>query len=194
MKTTRTIGFSVATSLLLTLVAFAEEKNTPGTSLTVRVAQAIIKFDYEDIPSQARKMAGMLFRDSLACAAGSHSSEPLRKMVGIVDPSGGDCLILPSGDKGKLLEAVYLNSLVANMLGSDDVHPDLGSPGATIVPVPTENAIRSETRADWLLIAPTRPARRGSPSRHICRLLIRLCHRPHPQLRQPLQRPAAPFA
>jgi 2-methylcitrate dehydratase PrpD len=91
-------------------------------------------FDYSDIPSEVIEKAEQLIRDSLACAVGAHSNPTLASVEQIIEPTGGDCLILHSGKQAKLLEAVFLNSQAANMLDFDDAHTNLGHPGATIVP------------------------------------------------------------
>lgn len=103
------------------------------TSLTARVARKVRAFDYSQIPSEAIEKAVQLILDSLACAVGSYKIETNKAMEAIFEPSGGDCLVLAAGSRGKLLEAVYLNSLAANMLDFDDAHAALGHPGATIV-------------------------------------------------------------
>lgn len=102
-------------------------------NLTERVAAAVVAFDYENIPPEAVAMAGTLIRDNLAVAVGSHDVDVLKTMEQVLDIDGGDYLLLSSGKKAKLLEAVYLNALASNMLDFDDAHTGLGHPGATIV-------------------------------------------------------------
>ena len=112
----------------------AQDASTEPKNLTARVAQEVVAFDYANIPPHVIAKAERLIRDSLACAVGAHSSETMALLEQIVDPAGGDCLILHSGKQGKLLEAVLLNSQAANMLDFDDAHTLLGHPGATIIP------------------------------------------------------------
>ena len=121
---------------VLILTASAEAQNTSKElkNLTERVAHEIVAFDYSGIPPEVIKKAEQLIRDSLAWAVGAHANPTLESLEQIIEPSGGDCLILHSGKQGKLLEAVFLNSQAANMLDFDDAHTNLGHPGATIVP------------------------------------------------------------
>jgi 2-methylcitrate dehydratase PrpD len=121
-------------ALLAASPANAQEPSSKPNNLTEQVAHEIVAFDYDDIPPEVIAKAEQLIRDSLACAAGAHANPTLAAVEQIVEPNGGDCLILHSGKQGKLLEAVFLNSQAANMLDFDDAHTILGHPGATIVP------------------------------------------------------------
>ena len=103
-------------------------------NITMRVAEAIVAFDFEDVPDDVRARAHQLICDSAACAVGAHGSDTMRVLDDVIEPGGGPCLILHSGRSGRLLDAVWLNSQAANMLDFDDSHPSLGHPGATIVP------------------------------------------------------------
>lgn len=122
-------------TMLFASVASAQDKADRTKNLTEQVAHEIVAFDYASIPPETVALAEQLIRDSLACAVGAHSSEALLKWEEIIGPGGGDCTIFHSGKKGKLLEAVALNSQAANMLDFDDAHPGIGHPGATIIPV-----------------------------------------------------------
>jgi 2-methylcitrate dehydratase PrpD len=128
---------SLVAVVVLVVPSFASAQGTKKESknLTQRVAHEIVEFDYAGLPPEVIAKTETLIRDSLACAVGAHSSEALLAYEEIIGPNGGDCLIFHSGKKGKLLEAVALNSQAANMLDFDDAHTNLGHPGATIVPV-----------------------------------------------------------
>ncbi len=117
--------------MLLWVKPAGADADTP--TLTEQVASAIVAFKHSDIPPEAIGKAEELIRDSMAVAVGSHGVETLKVMEAVLEVDGGDNLILHSGSKGKLFEAVYLNTLSANMLDFDDAHPQLGHPGATIV-------------------------------------------------------------
>ena len=129
------IGISILAMLLLASFAVAQETAENSKNLTEQVAHGVVAFDYANFPPEVVTKAEELIRDSLACAVGAHSSEALLKWEEIIDPDGGECTIMHSGKKSKLLEAVALNSQAANMLDFDDAHPGIGHPGATIVPV-----------------------------------------------------------
>jgi 2-methylcitrate dehydratase PrpD len=120
--------------LIVAASAEAQDTSKKPKNLTERVAHEIVAFDYSDIPPEVIEKAEQLIRDSLACAVGAHSNPTLASVEQIIEPTGGDCLILHSGKQGKLLEAVFLNSQGANMLDFDDAHTNLGHPGATIIP------------------------------------------------------------
>ena len=120
--------------LVLTASAESQETSKKSKNLTERVAHEVVAFDYADIPPEVIEKAEQLIRDSLACAVGAHANPTLASVEQIIEPTGGDCLILHSGKQGKLLEAVFLNSQAANMLDFDDAHSTLGHPGATIIP------------------------------------------------------------
>jgi 2-methylcitrate dehydratase PrpD len=120
--------------LLLTPMANAQDNSEKSKSHTEQVAHEIVAFSYADIPPDVIAMAERLIRDSVACAVGAHANPTLASVEQVVEPIGGDCLILHSGKQGKLLEAVFLNSQAANMLDFDDAHTNLGHPGATIIP------------------------------------------------------------
>ena len=122
-------------TMLLASFVDAEESGEKSRNLTEQVAHEVVALDYANFPPEVVTKAEELIRDSLACAVGAHSSEALLKWEEIIAPDGGDCTIFHSGKKGKLLEAVALNSQAANMLDFDDAHPGIGHPGATIVPV-----------------------------------------------------------
>ena len=124
----------VAAILACSMIANTQANAAKPKNLTQRVANEIVAFDYDDIPPEVIEKADQLIRDSLACAVGAHANPTLESLQQIIEPSGGDCLILHSGKQGKLLEAVFLNSQAANMLDFDDAHTNLGHPGATIVP------------------------------------------------------------
>jgi len=114
-------------------VQATEDSKASERSITMEFAKAVVAFEYDDISPEAKAMGIQLIADSVACAVGAHKNEMLAKMESIIDPNGGDCLILHSGEKGKLLEAVYLNSQAANTLDFDDSHAAIGHPGAMIV-------------------------------------------------------------
>lgn len=104
-----------------------------NTELTAEVAKAIYNFKYADIPPEAITKAKELIKDNLAVAVASHDAEVLKTMENLLEIDGGDHLILSSGKKGKMLEAIYMNSLASNMLDFDDAHAYVGHPGCTIV-------------------------------------------------------------
>lgn len=136
MKATALAACAVALSNLFAPFAGAqEEKPKESPNLTEQVGQAVVAFNYEQLPPEVIAKTESLIRDSIACAVGAHASEALLKYEAIFGPNGGDCTLLYSGEKAKLLEAVALNSQAANMLDFDDAHTNLGHPGATIVPV-----------------------------------------------------------
>ena len=107
--------------------------HSESTSLTGQVAEAIVAFDYDRIPGHVKELTERLIADSVAVAVGSHHMPINEAMAEMFEVDGGDHLILHSGQKGKLLEAIYLNSLAANMLDFDDSHIEVGHPGAPIV-------------------------------------------------------------
>ena len=127
-------GISPILAMIIVATGYTQ-KQVPEMNLTERVAHEIVAFDFKNIPTETAALAEQLIRDSIACAVGAHSSEALLKWEAIIDPNGGDCTIMHSGKKGKLLEAIALNSQAANMLDFDDAHPGIGHPGATIIPV-----------------------------------------------------------
>lgn len=100
---------------------------------TAQVAAAVVAFDYVDIPPDVLATAEILIADSIAVTVGAHHVELLNQMETILEVDGGDSLILHSGNRGTVLEAVYLNSLAANMLDFDDSHIETGHPGASII-------------------------------------------------------------
>jgi 2-methylcitrate dehydratase PrpD len=120
-----------AISLLVVTVAPAHAE-TPN-DLTEQVAAAIVAFDYRDISPEALSKAEQLIADSVAVAMGAHHIALMDDLEQIFEVNGGDSLILHSGNRGELLEAVYLNSMASNMLDFDDSHVETGHPGASII-------------------------------------------------------------
>lgn len=102
-------------------------------ALTAQVAAAVVAFDYKLIPPEVVAKAEQLIADSVAVAVGAHHVEVLDDLQQILEVGGGDSLVLYSGKKGKVLEAVYLNAMAANMLDFDDSHIMTGHPGASII-------------------------------------------------------------
>lgn len=117
---------------VITLPSAAHAKPEPG--LTGQFATAIIDFSYQDLPPEVVERARYLIADSLATAIGAHHTSIYQEVENIIGPSGGDHLLLASGKRASMSEAVYLNSFAANVLDFDDSHTEVGHPGATIVP------------------------------------------------------------
>ena len=69
----------------------------------------------------------------MAVAVGAHHVALLAEIESLLEVDGGESLILASGNRGSLLEAVYMNALSANLMDFDDAHVDTGHPGASIV-------------------------------------------------------------
>ena len=125
-------GRLIALSLVLILLAsgpgMAQEAGT-----TARLAAAVAAFDYQDVPPQVTRYARQLIADSVAVAVGAHHVDTTHLLEDVLEVDGGNHLILHSGNRGKMLEAVYLNSLAANMLDFDDGHAEVGHPGVTAI-------------------------------------------------------------
>lgn len=114
-----------------TLPSFAKEVEEAG--LTQQVAKAIVDFSYDEIPEEVIEFTRYLIADSVAVAVGAHHTQIIKDVEEVLGVDGGDSLIMASGNKGSLLEAIYLNAFAANVLDFDDSHVEIGHPGATIV-------------------------------------------------------------
>ena len=126
---------SIVRIIILAIFAFPSlAENVEGIGLTQQVARAIVDFSYEDIPDEVIEYTRYLVADSVAVAVGAHHAQIIKDVEKVLGVDGGDSLILASGTKGSLLEAVYLNAFAANVLDFDDSHVEIGHPGATIVP------------------------------------------------------------
>lgn len=124
--------FLIFCLLLPGALAQAEKIAEPG-SYTALVAGAVVAFDFKDIPAPVIAKVEQLIADSVAVAVGAHHIGLMNDLEEILEVNGGDSLILHSGKQGKLLEAVYLNAMAANMLDFDDSHVLTGHPGASII-------------------------------------------------------------
>lgn len=131
MRNPRTLVIALILGWLILQNAYAE--TAVEKSLTAQLATAVVAFDYQDIPPEAVAKAEQLIADSIAVAVGAHHIELLNDLQAIFEVNGGTHLVLHSGASAKLLEAVYLNSMAANMLDFDDSHIETGHPGASII-------------------------------------------------------------
>ena len=125
--------FSRALAIILMIAPQIQAAQPPGSDYTAQVAAAIVDFNFRDIPPEILNTADTLIADSLAVTVGAHHIALLNQLESILEVDGGESLILHSGRRGSLLEAVYLNALAANMLDFDDSHIETGHPGASII-------------------------------------------------------------
>ena len=114
-------------------IVFCAANAEEDPKITQRLAEAIVAFDYDDIPPDVVRYAKQLMADNIAVAVGAHHVETTDLLQDIYEVNGGDHLILHSGKRGKMMEAIYLNSLAANMLDFDDGHVEVGHPGITAI-------------------------------------------------------------
>ncbi|MBW2370566.1 MAG: MmgE/PrpD family protein, partial [Deltaproteobacteria bacterium] len=77
-----------------------------------------------------------LILDSVGNAIGGYVLKPGREIADFYEAMGGveEATVLATGKKLPLLNAVYINSFLANVLDFDDAYKAVGHPGATIIP------------------------------------------------------------
>lgn len=87
------------------------------------------------IPAEVREAARWLILDHLACAIGGSTLQPGQILLGLFREQGGtsQASVHATGKQTALLNAVYLNAALSNLLDFDDTHA-IAHPGGTAIP------------------------------------------------------------
>lgn len=107
-----------------------------------------VKTRYEDIPEEVIKATKTYILDSIGCAIGGSKLEPGKIVAEFFEAMGGtpEATVLASRKKLPLMNAVYVNSFLANVLDFDDTYTNMAHPGAPVIP--SALAMAEKTRAN----------------------------------------------
>ena len=74
--------------------------------------------------------------DSIGCSVGGSRLEPGKIVVEFFEGIGGtpEATVFATGKRLPLMNAVYVNAFLANVLDFDDTYANLAHPGATVIP------------------------------------------------------------
>jgi len=105
-------------------------------SPTTILCEYVVRTRYEDIPKEAIAMAKACILDSIGCTVGGSNLEPGRIIIDFYRAMGGvpEATVMATGEKLPLVNAVYVNAFLANVLDFDDTYGSVGHPGATVIP------------------------------------------------------------
>lgn len=109
---------------------------TKSDNTTCMLAEYISRAEFEDLPEKVIDAAKGFVLDSLGCALGGSQLKPGKIIISLLGEMGGkpEATILSTKTRVPCLNAVYVNSSLANLLDFDDSYNALGHPGATTIP------------------------------------------------------------
>lgn len=103
--------------------------------VTGALAEYVAGLTYEQVPAQVIHAAKRAILDSIGCSIGGGRTDPGRVILQFFEEMGGrpDTHVLASGRRLPILNGVYVNAALANLLDVDDSLGE-GHLGATVVP------------------------------------------------------------
>jgi len=111
-----------------------EDKN-----VTRRLAEFVVRTEYDDLPPEAIKAAKMMFLDTLACGIAGYvfSKEEVAPVFKVIEEIGGqeECTLLVSGKKTSWFNAILANGTLMHSIDYDNTR--IGAmvhPAAVVVP------------------------------------------------------------
>jgi 2-methylcitrate dehydratase PrpD len=105
-------------------------------TISEKLSKYIVSTGYEDIPERVVKKAKQIILDSICCMIGGSQTQVGQICARTMIQLGGnpESTLIGHGTKICSTNAVFANSMMANVLDFDDTFPWAGHPGATVIP------------------------------------------------------------
>jgi 2-methylcitrate dehydratase PrpD len=109
--------------------------DTTVASPTAKLAGWVPAVADGDVPDSVREAARWLILDHLSCAIGGRQLTPATILLDFYTEQGGtpEATVFATGARTSLLNAIYLNSALSNLLDFDDTYTSLAHPGGTVI-------------------------------------------------------------